>query len=336
MRSLIFILLLGFVLGSCQLSNYTYEDIDSVQIRINDKQKINSGQTIEYVPQLVLRDGSIKTIKNDSLVKLDSTVLEDVGKHKAKILATIPDFESVNLPTGVRFELGELVIESIDTIQFNFKGSIEAELNGNDGGNGLSPRASVATLFSRNGLVGRNGGNGIDGQNAPSYTGYLWLEAEELRLIMISDTGNLVFNYRSLNKEAITFNLSGGKGGHGGKGGDGGNGKDASGSKAAGNGANGGNGGNGGDGGNGGSLLLFLHPNASHLNKSIELINLGGAPGEAGEMGLPGDGGKDSNGVVIGSKGNLGLNGTPGQPGIDGPPATISVVGFVPSKIFAK
>lgn len=316
------------LLASCQSEKVLMNNVDSLSLEIDRNAVLNVGNSFSYTAYAQLKTGETRKIKNDALLEFPDNKLKDVGQHKAQILEPLNDFQADTYPYQIGLKIGDYEVSSLDTLTLNFKGPIAAFWAGNDGANGTQPRASAATLFGRDGLEGRPGGDGRNGEEGRHFTGYLWQSDEELRLLLICDSTGINYCYRSIARDSVIIDLSGGDAGNGSTGGTGGDGKNAKPGKAAGNGGDGGQGGNGGNGGDGGSLLLFIHPNAYYMNQSIRLINDGGKGGDKGQGGVPGNAGKDKNGSSDASAGVKGDQGNAGEDGTDGPPLTISKVAF--------
>lgn len=315
-------------MASCQSEKLLYNNVTSLSLEPDHRADLNVGSVFFYTILAELKTGEVKKVKNDALISFPDSNLTDAGVHEALISQPMNSFEDSLVHFDIALELGDYCIQTSDTLTLNFNASIKADWRANNGKDGLQPRASAATLFSRDGLEGRAGGNGQDGQEGAHFTGYLWIHEKELRLLLICDSSDIAYCYRSTKRDSVVLDLSGSNAGDGGRGGKGGNGKPGKVGKPPGNGADGGPGGNGGKGGNGGSLVLFLHPSASYMNKSIRLVNSGGKGGAPGKGGNPGTTGKPLKGQQAGTTGKAGEAGTPGIDGTDGPEITISVVGF--------
>lgn len=328
MRSALFIVLTLLLLASCQSEKLLMYNVESLSIETDHNEVLNVGNNFSYTLFAELRTGETRKVKNDGLIQFPDERLKDAGNHSALINEALPNFKTSYYPFEIGLKIGEYEVQSSDTLELNFKGPIVAQWIGNDGTNGTQPRASSATLFGRDGLDGRNGGNGRDGIEGRHFTGYLWEDADEIRLLLICDSTGMKYCYRSVQRDSIIIDLSGGNAGNGSQGGTGGDGKNAKTGKDPGNGGNGGTGGNGGNGGNGGSLLLFVHPSAGFMDHSIALLNTGGKGGEPGKGGDPGNAGKALHGKTTATPGEIGISGETGKDGEDGPPLTISKVAF--------
>ncbi len=311
---------------SCQSEKLLLNNVSSLSIEIDRNAVLNVGNEFSYTIYADLNSGETRKVKNDEMITFPDGQLKDAGQHRAIINQPLNNFETISYGVEIGLEIGDYKVSSTDTIDLNFKGPIVALWSGAEGRDGIQPRASTATLFSRDGLEGRPGENGRNGRNGRSFTGYLWQEQDELRLLLVCDSSDQQFCYRSIQRDSVYIDLSGGDAGDGSRGGTGGDGKPAKKEKAAGNGANGGPGGNGGNGGDGGSLLLFIHPNASYMSESITLINSGGKGGKAGIGGHPGKAGKGADKETF--DGWYGEMGQKGRNGYDGPAITISKVAF--------
>lgn len=323
--STVFALLL---LASCQSDKLLLDNVESLSMETDHNEILNVGNNFSYTIFAELKTGEKRKVKNDALIHFPDEKLADAGQHKARINKPLPDFNSTDFGFEIGLKIGSYEVSSPDTLSLNFRGSIAAHWNGKNGANGTQPRASAATLFGRDGLDGRPGGNGRNGEEGRHFTGYLWENNEELRMLLVCDSTGTRYCYRSIQRDSVIVDLSGGDAGNGSVGGTGGNGKDAKTGKAQGNGGDGGVGGNGGHGGDGGSLLLFIHPNAAYMDHSINLINSGGKGGKPGMGGEPGKAGKAMSGSGSASDGVDGATGEAGKDGSDGPPLTISKVAF--------
>lgn len=328
MRAAISTVLLLGLLGSCQSDKLLLNNVSTLSIHPEDNASLNVGSTFQYTIYAELKTGETKKVKNDAFISFPDNRLSDAGHHRARINTPLEHMDVLAVPVTVALEIGTYHVETVDTIDLNFKSPIVAIWENKKGNNGAQPRASAATLFGRDGLEGRPGSNGQNGTEGRHFTGYLWEQDKELRMILICDSTQQQFCYRSLRRDTVIIDLSGSDAGNGGMGGKGGDGKNGKANKTPGNGANGGIGGNGGNGGNGGSLVLFLHPNVAFLDQSIALINKGGMGGDPGMGGAPGKAGKPFNGQKKQNDGKVGASGTAGKQGEDGPPLVISKVHF--------
>ena len=322
MRIGVSFLLLLFFLVACQSDKLLMDNIASLSLEVEQNAIVNVGSTFPYSIRATLNTGDERKVKNDAFVSFPDGTLRDAGNHRATLIQPLNDFTTAVVPFNLAFQFGDYRVISSDSLHLNFKGPIVADWQGVDGLNGTQPRASASTIFGRDGLEGKPGGIGQNGGNGPHFTGYLWLENDELRLLLICDSANKSYCYRSLQKDSLIINLRGGNAGNGGNGGRGGDGKAGKVDKLP------GNGGDGGAGRNGGSLMLFIHPTASYMNESIRLINLGGKGGIGGKGDAPGAPGKTTNGKVLVTSGTAGDQGISEKDGENGPPVTISIVAF--------
>ncbi|MDC0257805.1 hypothetical protein OAK35_03570 [Crocinitomicaceae bacterium] len=328
MRFAIPTVLLLLLVASCQSDKLLLDNVASLSIETDHNEILNVGNHFSYTVYAELKSGETRKVKNDALIHFPDDKLADQGSHKARINAPLQDFQTTSYGFEIGLKMGSYEASSPDTLFLNFRGSIAAYWQGKDGSNGTQPRASAATLFGRDGLDGRPGGNGINGGEGAHYTGYLWEHDKELRMLLVCDSTEVRYCYRSIERDSVIIDLSGGNAGNGSAGGTGGDGKNAKTGKDPGNGGNGGVGGNGGNGGDGGSLLLFIHPNATFMDRSINLINSGGKGGAAGMGGEPGKAGKTISGKAKASSGENGAAGENGKDGENGPTLTISKVAF--------
>jgi hypothetical protein len=167
---------------------------------------------------------------------------------------------------------------------------------GRDGLQGISPGGPC-----RNGVVGRNGGRGLDG--TPGIKLFLYIDK-------ISSFGSL------------TVDLSGGNGGDGGNGGAGGGGSPGTNQCNGGNGGNGGNAGMGGNGGDGGVLTLGgkeARETRKKLGTTLKVFTKAGTFGYGGILGHAGPAG-------LGPNKRNGKDGMPGLEGQDGRPGNIGTI----------
>jgi len=325
---LFFILLYG-----CNSSKDLADNVSRLTIEIDRQEKLNIGATFRYTVIATLKSGGQKKIKDPEITRLHSEQLLDLGNNRAEITGYLEDLKTNTVPYTVSLHVDSFSFEESDSIELNFKGPIVSKWIAEAGADGEQPRASTATLFSRDGLIGRNGTDGTHGANGPHFIGYLWMDENELVMALYEDHNPQPYFYRSTERDSVIFILNGADGGDGGNGGLGGDGKPGKDNKPAGNGADGGNGGSAGNGGNGGSVLLFLHSDIDYLENSIRLMNSGGQAGKQGAAGKQGEGGKGFKNQENGTAGSLGSNGSPGIPGKSGPPITISIVSFDPQEL---
>ncbi len=328
MRYAISFFLLVLLLGSCQSEKLLLNNVSSLSLAADYDAKLNVGATFEYTVYAELHSGETKKVKNDHFLFFPDGKLSDAGQHRARIEQPLTSLNDSLISFDISLEIGAYRVVSSDTVRLNFKGPIRADWSKESGRDGAQPRASSATLFGRDGLEGRSGGNGQHGAEGRHFTGYLWEEAQELRMVLVCDSSDARFYYRSQQRDTVIIDLRGSNAGDGSMGGTGGDGKAGKSNKNPGNGANGGVGGNGGNGGDGGSLVLFLHPNVAFLDHSILLLNSGGKGGAAGVGGNPGKAGKALKGQAKAKDGKEGSSGISGTDGLDGPPVTISKVAF--------
>ncbi|GAB5417513.1 MAG: hypothetical protein Crog4KO_30950 [Crocinitomicaceae bacterium] len=328
MRYAISLFSLILLLASCQSEKLLLNNVSSLSLEANQDAKLSVGSTFEYTVYAELHSGETKKVKNDNFLFFPDGKLSDAGQHRARIDQPLTSMHDSIVSFDIALEIGEYRILSSDTLTLNFKGPIRADWSKKSGRDGVQPRASSATLFGRDGLEGRPGGNGQHGIEGRHFTGYLWEETQELRMVLICDSSDLRYYYRSLRRDTVIIDLSGSDAGDGSMGGTGGDGKAGKSNKNPGNGADGGVGGSGGNGGDGGSLVLFLHPNVAFLDQSILLLNTGGKGGIAGVGGIPGKAGKALKSQLKANDGKEGVSGTSGKDGLDGPPITISKVAF--------
>lgn len=331
MRNAVRFSLLLLLVTSCQSEKLLYNNVDTLSLEIDERAPSNIGTEFDYTLYAQLKSGESKKVKNDAFISFPENTVLDKGNHNAQINTPLSDFTSDEIPVQISLEIGPYKVTTIDSVSLNFRAPIVAIWDTADGKDGLQPRASSATLFGRDGLTGKPGNAGQNGENGRHFTGYLWEEASELRMLLICDSTNEQFCYRSLRRDTITIDLSGGNAGNGSMGGKGGDGKNGKTDKLPGNGGDGGIGGNGGHGGNGGSLVLFVHPDVAFLKYNIRLINTGGTGGTGGTSGMggaPGKAGKEIKNQAKAKDGQLGTPGTNGPNGLNGPSITISTVAF--------
>lgn len=321
------------LLCGCNASKGLVDNVADLTIEIDHRETLNIGAPFRYQVIATLKSGAQKKIKDPSITQIHSDQIVDLGNNRAEIQGYLQKIDAEYLPCTISLHLDSFSFDASDSIQLNFKGPIHSKWIAEKGANGVQPRASTATLFSRDGLVGRDGTDGSNGASGPHFIGYLWLEENELVMALFEDHNPQPFFYRSTERDSIIFILNGADGGNGGNGGHGGDGKPGKENKPAGNGADGGNGGRAGDGGNGGSVLLFLHSDIDYMKNSISLANNGGQAGMPGSAGKPGEGGKGFKNNANGSAGNVGAIGEQGTPGRSGPPITISIVSFDPQEL---
>lgn len=333
MRSLLVFFLSIGVLLSCNSSKSFVGNIDSIEIEVTRNEIVNVGSNFEYTLYALLKSGDRRKIKDDDIVSIQDGMFSDAGKHRALVAKPLPNFKDSIFPITIEIAIGEYQFTGNDSVQLNFKGPIKVDWSQKNGADGTQPRASAATLFGRDGMEGRSGGDGENGASGRNVTSYLWIEDDELRMMLTCDRCDENYYFRSISKNSVWVNLTGGDGGNGGQGGTGGNGKPGKLGKPPGNGADGGIGGNGGDGGDGGSMVLFIHPTAAHLDESITLLNSAGIPGNSGEGGDAGAGGEPFKNQKEGTAGNPGICGKKGKSGKNGPALTISKVAFDPEAI---
>lgn len=326
-----FVLIILFC--SCNSSRDLTDNVSNLTLEIDHREVLNIGSTFHYEVIATLKSGGQKKIKDAASTLVQSNQIVDLGNNRAQITGYLQDLKTTAIPCTISLQIDSFSFETADSIDLNFKGPIVSQWLAEKGTDGEQPRASTATLFSRDGLTGRNGTDGSDGGNGPDFIAYLWMEENELILALFADNNPRPFFYRSTERESVILTLNGSDGGSGGNGGIGGDGKPGKADKPAGNGANGGNGGRAGNGGNGGSVVLFLHSDIDYMASSILLNNAGGqagTPGAAGTPGLGGKGFKDQNDGMAGSNGTIGAEGISG---IQGPPIKISIVSFDPEKL---
>lgn len=328
MRYAIPFALIALILASCGSEKLLLNNVSSLSLQADHNANLNTGSEFNYTVFAELKTGETKKVKNDNFIFFPGESLVDAGQHRARINQPLASFEDSLVPFEIALEIGDYRVISTDTLTLNFQAPIQSFWRKENGKNGVQPRASSATLFGRDGLEGRPGGNGQSGANGRHFSGYLWEEGNELHMLLICDSTNERFCYRSLRRDTVIIDLSGSDAGNASTGGKGGDGKAGKSGKNPGNGANGGPGGNGGNGGDGGSLVLFMHPNVFFLNKSIHLINSGGKGGTGGIGGTSGNAGKGLSGQAKAEDGQLGAGGMDGKDGEDGPLITISKVAF--------
>jgi hypothetical protein len=328
MRYAVSFFLFLMLITSCQSEKILYDNVVSLTIEIDERAPSNTGTEFDYTLFAELKSGESKKVKNDAIISFPEKTVSDKGNHSVQINTPLSDFTYNEIPIQITLEIGEYRVVSNDSVQLNFRAPIAAIWETSKGEDAVQPRESSSTLFGRDGLTGKPGNVGKDGENGRHFTGYLWEETSELRMLLICDSTNEQFCYRSLRRDTITIDLSGGDAGNGSMGGKGGNGKNAKTGKLPGNGGDGGIGGNGGNGGDGGSLIMFVHPDVAFLKYNIHLTNSGGTGGASGIGGAPGKAGEEINDQVKATDGVLGKSGSTGKNGKQGPTLTVSIVKF--------
>jgi hypothetical protein len=324
--SLFFIVLL-FV-GCADYAKVEVAKVESLMLKESSEEKINHGNAFKFEVLAVMKNGREENITRHPDLKIESEFLVQKEGNAFQLEARPLSFESTNYAVSLTIADASDTVQSTDHLELNYNGGLWIQSASLKGMNAQPQGKSGVTLFSPNGVEGKAGIDGENGQDGGNYTGYIWMENEELRFRMENDSTSIVWKYKSRKCDTIFIDLSGGVGGNGGAGGEGGDGKNGKVAKAPGNGGNGANGGNAGSGGNGGSILIFVHHNAEFIIPKINIIQYGGQAGQNGPGGLAGNPGKPIKDQKNGSLGEHGRNGIQGNMGKAGPGVVISIINF--------
>lgn len=321
-------LIVLLLVGCADYANVEVGNIDSLKLKEDSDEKINHGNSFNFEVLAVMKNGSEENITRHPDLKIESDFLIQKEENAFLLEARPLTFEDKNYTVSLSISDASKDVHSIDQLELNYNGGFWIPSESLNGMDGEPQRKSGVTLFNPNGVDGRPGLDGQNGQDGGNYTGYIWMENQELRLRIENDNTSIVWKYKSRRCDTIFIDLSGGDGGNGGAGGEGGNGKNGKATKVPGDGGNGAIGGNAGSGGNGGSILIFVHHNAEFIIPKINVIQNGGQSGQNGSGGLAGTPGNPFKGQRNGSLGEHGRNGIQGNMGETGPSPVISIINF--------
>ena len=321
-------LIILLLTGCADYSKVELVNVESLTIEEPEEAKINHGSSFGFEVLAVMKKGARKNITRHPDLKINSEYFVKQEGIEFLIEERPLTFKDLVYPVALSISDGSKKIQSVDQLQLNYNGGIWVQSSSLKGKNAPPQKKSGVTLFNPNGVDGKPGFDGENGENGGNYTGYLWMDNQELRLRMENDSTGIIWKYKSRSCDTIFIDLSGGDGGNGGPGGEGGDGKNGKATKAPGNGGNGANGGKAGSGGDGGSILIFVHQNAEFIIPKINVIQYGGQPGLNGPGGLAGQPGKPVKGQKNGSLGEHGRNGAQGIMGESGPKHVISIINF--------
>ncbi|MDA9275157.1 collagen-like protein [Crocinitomicaceae bacterium] len=316
------------LLGCADYAKVELANVDYLRIEESPKEKINHGSSCNFEVLAMMKKGNEENITRHPNLKIESEFLFPNDELAFTLKARPLSFEDTSYAVTLFLSNESDSVKSDDQLQLNYHGGLWIHSESQAGINAEPQRKSGVTLFNPNGVDGKPGINGGNGQDGGNYTGYLWSTGNELRFQMENDSTGNVWKYKSLNCDTLFIDLSGADGGNGGTGGEGGNGKNGKGTKLPGNAGNGGNGGTAGSGGDGGSILIFVHKNAESYIPKINVLQFGGQPGINGRGGLAGNPGKPLKGQRNGSLGEHGRNGNQGSMGKSGPNPVISIINF--------
>ncbi len=322
------ILIALLIVGCADYAKVEVANIELLKLEEPSDEKINHGNSFKFEVLAVMKNGREENITRHPDLKIESKFLNPNEENAFRLEARPLTFQDKNYAVSLSISDASKEVQSIDQLQLNYKGGFWIPSESLKGTDAEPQRKSGVTLFNPNGVDGKPGFDGEDGQNGGNYTGYIWMENQELRFRMENDSTSVVWKYRSKKCDTIFIDLSGGDGGNGGTGGEGGNGKNGKATKAPGNGGNGASGGTAGSGGNGGSILIFVHRNAEFIIPKINVVQYGGHSGQNGSGGLAGNPGKPVKGQRNGSLGEHGRNGIQGNMGKAGPGHVISIINF--------
>lgn len=322
------ILIALLFVGCADYERVEVANIELLKLEEPSDEKINHGNTFQFEVLAVMKNGSEENITRHPDLKIESEFLDPNEENTFRLEARPFTFQEKNYAVSLSISDASKEVQSIDQLQLNYNGGFWIPSESSKGTDAEPQRKSGVTLFNPNGVDGKPGFDGEDGQDGGNYTGYIWMENQELRFRMENDSTGIVWKYKSRKYDTVFIDLSGGDGGNGGAGGEGGDGKNGKNAKALGNGGNGANGGNAGSGGNGGSILIFVHHNAEFIIPKINIIQYGGQAGQNGPGGLAGSPGKPVKGQRNGSLGEHGRNGIQGNMGKAGPGVVISIINF--------
>ena len=200
MRFAGYFVLLLLLVTSCHSEKTLLGNVSSISVETSSKTALNIGTSFSYLAIAHLNSGDTKKIKNDAFISFPNNSTTDSGQHSVRIDKPLSDFTTSKIPIQIALEIGEYKVVSTDSIALNFKAPIAAIWEKSDGKDAVQPRASASTLFGRDGLEGKPGNTGQNGTNGEHFTGYLWQESDELRLILICDSSNQKYCYRSLRR----------------------------------------------------------------------------------------------------------------------------------------
>ncbi|NRA12712.1 MAG: collagen-like protein [Crocinitomicaceae bacterium] len=315
-------------MGCADYAKVEVANVETLKIKEPENEKINHGNSFNFEVYAIMKNGKEEIISKHPDLKIESKLIVQDEVNGFLLEARPSTFKDTSYAISLSISDESDEVLSHDQLQLNYNGGLWIPSESLKGQNAKSQQKSGVTLFNRNGVDGKPGLNGENGQHGGNYTGYIWMENQELRFRMENDSTSIVWKYKSRKYDTIFIDLSGGDGGNGGTGGEGGNGKNGKGTKPPGNAGNGAIGGAAGSGGNGGSILIFVHTNAKFIIPKINVIQFGGQPGQNGSGGLAGSPGQPVKGQRNGSLGEHGRNGLQGNMGIQGPKAVISIISF--------
>ncbi len=312
------------------------KDIIGIDVLYEQNQNISPGMFVQI--DIIGKQNNGKDVKlkwgklKDYKITVSGGEWKDDGILIFSDPAMIPDFR-ITLDIS---SLKDPSVNKIVSFLLNFKGQFYANYDGVPGmqGEGVNDRGTP--LIFRDGLTGRDGGQGGAGKDGDSIHVFIQayhdsiLNAKLLKIYVDSKTKDRKTRF-IVNTDGgnIDISVRGGIGGNGGNGGGGGTGhdyklpKDGKDGKPGGDGGDGGCGGTGGTGGVGGKIVVYVDPSAESY---IHLVSFDNSGGQGGIGGLGGSGGKggdagpQGSGLSAGINGKQGSSGKSGTTGIAGPP----------------
>lgn len=333
MKHLIIIFVSIFGLSACSIFQHN-RTLTEIEIRLEDNQEVNYGNTINYDIYAIYSNGKEKKINKEEELSLQVSGAKYNQKQGKIYLPSYPtEFLSDSIYISAEYHHNGVTKTDSTFIVYNYKGSTYLYFNGTKGTQGGAGRDGKTPLLFRDGTDGMGGEAGVQGGKGHDLTVYIWKEKETYFIKIIDLTADTTYFYKA-NQMSTVFAIfsNGGQGGQGGSGGDGGNGKDglvsSSKTRVPGDGGNGGNGGQGGVGGQGGNIYVFIHPYAVDFQPKLKLTNEGGNPGAGGNLGKAGQGGKAATGQTAGSPGVDGVKGSAGYQGPAGDIINVEVMAF--------
>ena len=314
-----------FFLNSCKnFKNIDIDDISRINIEYNTNQPLNYGSNFNGKIVLKMKDRTELDITKHHKLQLNTNVIQ-VGSHKDELIIVERPVKFNDSIVNVVYQFNckkDMVYTQKDSVYLNFYGPLTVSYSGTNGSNGANGKNASAPSIFQDGKQGDSGLNGTNGQMGSNLHVYIWKEKTRYQILVIDQITftKAFYNLKEIDQpKLLTILSNGGNGGNGGKGGDGSKGNDgvinATKNKNPGYGGNGGNGGSAGNGANGGNIEMFIHSNATLIQKNIELFSV---PGIAGQAGTGGKGGKAGTALAGQKQVSNGSNGTNGWNGMNG------------------
>ena len=212
------------LLASCGTSNnYIENKLISFELEYDKEKSLNFGDSVDVriIADLVKREKD--DITGSPYLSVISNDIDFVNDSIWVITKRPSNFAHNKVLVNLSYQEKSTSFKKQLAIKLNFNSEIKANIQspyGKDGDAG-GPITKKIAKYKEDGSRGYNGYNGYNGDPGKSYSGYLWIEHDTVRLLIEDELKRIKYCFQSTNKDQLFINAKGAKGGNGGNGSDG-------------------------------------------------------------------------------------------------------------------